>query len=66
MAKIQSLIGKIIWNIFSVLILIFIILAKKNLNMKNTVKFGEGKISGYTSVFFGILSFLAVFIFQIS
>ena len=32
--------------------------------MKNTVKFGEGQISGYISVFLGILSFLAVLCFK--
>ncbi len=32
--------------------------------MKNTVKMGEGKISGYVSVFLGVLSFLAVLCFK--
>ncbi|MBC7903332.1 MAG: sterol desaturase family protein, partial [Gemmatimonadaceae bacterium] len=28
------------------------------------LKIGEGKISGYVSIFLGLLSFLAVFCFQ--
>jgi sterol desaturase/sphingolipid hydroxylase (fatty acid hydroxylase superfamily) len=32
--------------------------------MKNTVKVGEGRISGYISVFLGVLSFLAVLCFK--
>jgi sterol desaturase/sphingolipid hydroxylase (fatty acid hydroxylase superfamily) len=32
--------------------------------MKNTVKVGEGKISGYIAVFLGVLSFLAVLCFK--
>jgi sterol desaturase/sphingolipid hydroxylase (fatty acid hydroxylase superfamily) len=32
--------------------------------MKNTVKLGEGRISGYIAVFLGVLSFLAVLCFK--
>lgn len=34
------------------------------MDIKENVKFGEGIISGYTSVFLGILSFLGVFCFK--
>ncbi|WP_073311940.1 sterol desaturase family protein [Flavobacterium terrae] len=34
------------------------------MDIKENVKFGEGVISGYTSIFFGVLSFLGVFCFK--
>ena len=34
------------------------------MEIKNSVKFGEGIVSGYISIFLGILTFLGVFCFK--